>query len=132
MHTQNVNTAAQKSSERWGQNPEKRLACVIAEQKSYLTELCGVWNLQLSQKDEAEEVFNILMAMSKNVYDEGVTDWHCDKPLVSFAVFQPWLQAQAHAVRLYGTTGKAAWEDACKSLKDNMVFAVAMLTQESI
>ena len=57
MNTQNVNvkTATKESSERWGSDPEARLACVIAEQKSYLIELCGVWNLQLSQKGVVSE-----------------------------------------------------------------------------
>jgi len=131
MHTQNVNvkTAAQESTGRWGTDPKARLACVIAEQKSYLLELCQVWNLQLSEADEAEEVCNILCAMSKNVWDEGVLDWMRDKPLLSFHVVQPWLQAQAHAVRLYGETGLAAWTYANKSLKDCMNFEYAMLAQ---
>ncbi|MDH1321482.1 hypothetical protein N5C39_24255 [Enterobacter bugandensis] len=44
MNTQNVNvkTATKESSERWGSDPEARLACVIAEQKSFLLELCQV------------------------------------------------------------------------------------------
>lgn len=73
MNTQNVNvkTATKESSERWGSDPDARLACVIAEQKSFLLELCQVWNLQLSEDDEAEEVCNILCAMSKNVWNEA-------------------------------------------------------------
>lgn len=131
MHTQNVNvkTAAQESTGRWGTDPKVRLACVIAEQKSYLLELCQVWNQQLSEADEAEEVCNILCAMSKNVWDEGVLDWMRDKPLLSFHVVQPWLQAQAHAVRLYGETGLAAWAYANKSLKNCMNFEYAMLAE---
>ncbi|EJK1259025.1 ammonia monooxygenase [Salmonella enterica] len=129
MHTQNVKTAASESTGRWGLNPKKRLACVIAEQRSYLLELCQVWNLQLSEQDEAEEVCNILCAMSKNVWNEGVLDWHTDKPLLSFHIVQPWLQAKAHAVRLYGPTGLAAWAYASRSLKDSMAFEYAMLTQ---
>jgi len=129
MHTQNVKTAASESTGRWGLNPKKRLECVIAEQRSYLLELCQVWNLQLSESDEAEEVCNILCAMSKNVWNEAVMDWHTDKPLLSFHVVQPWLQAKAQAVRLYGETGKAAWAYANKSLKDCMAFEYAMLTQ---
>jgi len=131
MNTQNVNvkTATKESSERWGSDPEARLACVIAEQKSFLLELCQVWNLQLSEGDEAEEVCNILCAMSKNVWNEGVMDWHTDKPLLSFHIVQPWLQAKAQAVRLYGETGRAAWAYADKSLKDCMEFELAMLTQ---
>ncbi|ENZ9095840.1 ammonia monooxygenase [Enterobacter asburiae] len=131
MHTQNVNvkTAAQESTGRWGTDPKVRLACVIAEQKSYLLELCQVWNLQLSEADEAEEVCNILCAMSKNVWDEGVLNWMRDKPLLSFHVVQPWLQAQAHAVRLYGATGMAAWTYANKSLKNCMNFEYAMLAE---
>jgi hypothetical protein len=39
--------------------------------KSFLLELCQVWNLQLSEDDEAEEVCNILCAMSKNVWNEA-------------------------------------------------------------
>ncbi|HCR1909628.1 TPA: ammonia monooxygenase [Enterobacter kobei] len=129
MNTQNVNvkTATKESSERWGSDPEARLACVIAEQKSFLLELCQVWNLQLSEGDEAEEVCNILCAMSKNVWNEGVMDWHTDKPLLSFHIVQPWLQAQA--VRLYGETGRAAWAYADKSLKDCMAFECAMLCE---
>ncbi|HFL1539382.1 TPA: ammonia monooxygenase [Enterobacter asburiae] len=128
MNTQNVNvkTATKESSERWGSDPKARLACVIAEQKSYLLELCQVWNLQLSEADEAEEVCNILCAMSKNVWDEGVLDWMRDKPLLSFHVVQPWLQAKAHAVRLYGETGLAAWTYANQSLKNCMNFEYAM------
>lgn len=131
MNTQNVNvkTATKESSKRWGSDPKARLACVIAEQKSYLLELCQVWNLQLSEADEAEEVCNILCAMSKNVWDEGVLDWMRDKPLLSFHVVQPWLQAQAHAVRLYGENGLAAWTYANRSLKDCMNFEYAMLAE---
>ncbi|MGK3159969.1 ammonia monooxygenase [Enterobacter kobei] len=131
MNTQNVNvkTAAQESTGRWGTDPKARLACVIAEQKSYLLELCQVWNLQLSEADEAEEVCNILCAMSKNVWDEGVLDWMCDKPLLSFHVVQPWLQAKANAVRLYGENGLAAWTYANRSLKDCMNFEYAMLAE---
>ncbi|MGK3213212.1 ammonia monooxygenase [Enterobacter kobei] len=131
MNTQNVNvkTAAQESTRRWGTDPKARLACVIAEQKSYLLELCQVWNLQLSEADEAEEVCNILCAMSKNVWDEGVLDWMCDKPLLSFHVVQPWLQAKANAVRLYGENGLAAWTYANRSLKDCMNFEYAMLAE---
>lgn len=130
MHTQNVKTAAAESSGRWGTDPKARLACVIAEQRSYLLELCQVWNLQLSEGDEAEEVCNILCSMSKNVWNEGVLDWMRDKPLMSFHVVQPWLQARACAVRLYGKTGAAAWAYAKKSLKDCMIFEDAMLRQD--
>ncbi|MCS3490955.1 ammonia monooxygenase [Enterobacter sp. SLBN-59] len=131
MNTQNVNvkTATKESSERWGSDPEARLACVIAEQKSFLLELCQVWNLQLSEGEEAEEVCNILCAMSKNVWNEGVMDWHTDKPLLSFHIVQPWLQAKAQAVWLYGETGRAAWAYADKSLKDCMAFECAMLCE---
>lgn len=131
MNTQNVNvkTATKESTERWGNNPERRLACVIAEQKSYLLELCQVWNLQLTEENEAEEVCNILCAMSKNVWYEGVLDWMRDKPLLSFHVVQPWLQAKAYAVRLYGKTGLEAWAYANQSLKDCMSFEYAMLTE---
>ncbi|MEG6139011.1 ammonia monooxygenase [Enterobacter kobei] len=127
MNTQNVNvkTATKESSERWGSDPKARLACVIAEQKSYLLELCQVWNLQQSEADEAEEV----CAMSKNVWDEGVLDWMRDKPLLLFHVVQPWLQAKAHAVRLYGENGLAAWTYANRSLKDCMNFEYAMLAE---
>lgn len=77
MNTQNVSIkiAAQKSSERWGSDPKARLDCVIAEQRSYLAQLCQVWNLQLSQKDEAEEVLRLLSLMSDNVHKEGVLCW---------------------------------------------------------
>ncbi|WP_230354322.1 ammonia monooxygenase [Lelliottia sp. WAP21] len=118
MHTQNVNIAASESTGRWGTDPKARQSCVIAEQRSYLLELCQVWNLQLSEDDEAEEVCNILCAMSKNVWDKGVMDWHTSKPLLSFHIVQPWLEAKACAVRLYGETGLAAWTYANKSLKD--------------
>ncbi|MGS2875662.1 hypothetical protein [Enterobacter huaxiensis] len=40
MHTQNVKTAASESTGRWGLNPKIRQACVIAEQRTYLLELC--------------------------------------------------------------------------------------------
>lgn len=126
MHTQNVKTAAAESSGRWGKDPKTRLACVIAEQRSYLLELCQVWNLQLSEENEAEDICNILCAMSKNVWNEGVLDWMRDKPLMSFHVVQPWLQAKAHAVRLYGATGLAAWTFANQSLKDCLKFEDAM------
>lgn len=131
MHTQNVNTAASESTGRWGSDPKNRLACVIAEQRSYLTELCQVWNLQLSEDDEAEEVCNILCAMSKNVWDEGVMNWHTSKPLLSFHIVQPWLQAKAQAVRLYGETGRAAWAYANRSLKDCLAFESAMIRMDA-
>lgn len=132
MNTQNVNvkTATKESSERWGATPKTRLACVIAEQRSYLNELCQVWNLQLSQKDEAEEVLRLLSLMSDNVHKEGVLCWERSYPLVSFHVVQPWLQAKNHAIRLYGMIGREAWEIARKDLRDNINFAQAMLDVE--
>lgn len=104
MNTQNVNvkTATKESSERWGSDPKARLACVIAEQKSYLAELCGVCNLQLSQHDEAEEILRLLSLMSDNIHREGVLCWERSYPLVSFHVVQPWLQAKDHVIRLTG------------------------------
>lgn len=132
MNTQNVNvkTATKESSERWGVNPKTRLACVIAEQRSYLDELCQVWNLQLSQKDEAEEVLRLLSLMSDNVHKEGVLCWERSYPLVSFHVVQPWLQAKNHAIRLYGVIGREAWEIARNDLRNNINFAQAMLDVE--
>lgn len=100
MHTQNVKTAAAESSGRWGTDLKTRLACVIAEQRSYLLELCQVWNLQLSLKDEAEEILRLLSLMSDNVHKEGVLCWERSYPLVTFHVVQPWLQAKDHAIRL--------------------------------
>ncbi|EAT6619988.1 MULTISPECIES: hypothetical protein [Enterobacteriaceae] len=133
MNTQNVNvkTATKESSERWGSDPKARLACVIAEQKSYLIELCGVWNLQLSQKDEAEEILRLLSLMSDNVHREGVLCWERSYPLVSFHVVQPWLQAKDHAIRLYGVIGREAWDIARKDLCNNINFAQAMLRLEA-
>ncbi|EBB6210407.1 MULTISPECIES: ammonia monooxygenase [unclassified Salmonella] len=132
MNTQNVRvkTATKESSERWGANPKARLACVIAEQRSYLAELCQVWNLQLSQKDEAEEVMRLLSLMSDNVHKEGVLCWERSYPLVSFQVVQPWLQAKAHAIRLYGVIGREAWDIARNDLRNNIRFAQAMLETE--
>ncbi|WP_016589769.1 hypothetical protein [Yersinia pestis] len=129
MNTQNVNvkTATKESSERWGSDPKVRLACVIAEQKSYLIELCGVWNLQL----EAEEILRLLSLMSDNVHREGVLCWERSYPLVSFHVVQPWLQAQDHAIRLYGVIGREAWDIARKDLCNNINFAQAMLRLEA-
>ncbi|HDT4320180.1 TPA: ammonia monooxygenase, partial [Klebsiella aerogenes] len=112
-----------------GTDPKTRLTCVIAEQKSYLDELCGIKALQLDQHEEAEEVCNILCAMSKNIWYEGVIDWMREKPLLSFHVVQPWLQAKAHAARLYGETGQEAWAYADKSLKNCMIFELAMLAE---
>lgn len=133
MNTQNVNvkTATKESSERWGSDPKARQACVIAEQKSYLIELCGVWNLQLSQKDEAEEILRLLSLMSDNVHREGVLCWERSYPLVSFHVVQPWLQAKDHAIRLYGVIGREAWDIARKDLCNNINFAQAMLHLEA-
>lgn len=129
MHTQNVKTAAAESSGRWGTDPKARLACVIAEQRSYLLELYQVWNLQLSQKDEAEEILRLLCLMSDNVHKEGVVCWERSYPLVSFHVVQPWLQAKDHAIRLYGVIGREAWDIARKDLCNNIHFAHAMLRQ---
>ena len=133
MNTLNVNvkTATKESSERWGSDPEARLACVIAEQKSYLIELCGVWNLQLSQKDEAEEILRLLSLMSDNVHKEGVLCWERSYPLVSFHVVQPWLQAKDHAIRLYGVIGREAWDIARKDLCNNINFAQSILRLEA-
>ena len=127
MHTQNIKTAASESTGRWGSDPKARLACVIAEQRSYLLELCQVWNLQLSQKDEAEEVLRLLCLMGDNIHKEGVLCWERSYPLVSFQVAQPWLQAKNHAIRLYGVTGREAWDIAHKDLRNNINFAQAML-----
>ncbi|HEO1574352.1 ammonia monooxygenase [Klebsiella aerogenes] len=132
MNTQNVNvkTATKESSERWRADPKARLACVIAEQKSHLLELCQVRNLQLSQKDEAEEVLRLLSLMGDNVHKEGVLCWERSYPLVSFYVMQPWLQVKDHAIRLYGVIGREAWDIARKDLCNNINFAQAMLKIE--
>ncbi|WP_368766502.1 ammonia monooxygenase, partial [Klebsiella aerogenes] len=131
MSTQNdsVKAATRESAKRWGTDPKARQACVIAEQKAYLAELCGIKEIQLTEYEEAEEISDILCAMSKNVWYEGVLDWMREKPLLSFHVVQPWLQAKAYAVQLYGETGLAAWTYADKSLKDNMIFERAMLAE---
>lgn len=131
MHTQNINTAASESTGRWGSDPKARLVCVIAEQCSYLLELCQVWNLQLSQKEKAEEVLRLLSLMGDNIHKEGVLCWERSYPLVSFHVVQPWLQAKNHAIRLYGVTGREAWEIAHKDLRNNINFAQAMLEVEA-
>jgi hypothetical protein len=133
MNTQNVNvkTATKESSERWGTDPKARLACVIAEQRAYLLEFCQIWNLQLSQKDEAEEVLRLLSLMSDNIHKEGVLCRERSYPLVSFHVAQPWLQAKAHAIRLYGVIGREAWEIAHKDLCNNISFAQAMQKLEA-
>lgn len=96
MSTQNdsVKAATRESAKRWGTDPKARLACVIAEQKAYLAELCGIKEIQLTEHEEAEEISDILCAMSKNVWYEGVLDWMREKPLLSFHVVQPWLQAK--------------------------------------
>lgn len=117
MNSQNVNTAASESSERWGENPATRLACFIIEQEFLLGELCGLVNRHLEEQEQAEEVFNILNSMSNNVFSEGVLCWERPKPLISLAVVKPWLQAKEHAIRLYGTTGQNAWEYSRKSLE---------------
>jgi hypothetical protein len=130
MNTQNVKTAASESTERWGANPIARLACVIAEQKSYLNELCGLWNLQMPEEDEAIEIDRLLRCMSNNVLDEGVISWHVSGPLLSYPVLQPWLQAKAQAERLYGETGRTLWKSAHKELKRNMLAAIAMYRED--
>ncbi|WP_395306061.1 ammonia monooxygenase [Enterobacter sp. ECC-019] len=133
MNTQNVNvkTATKESTKRWGTDPKARLACVIAEQKSYLAELCGVCNLQLSQHDEAEEILRLLSLMSDNIHREGVLCWERSYPLVSFHVVQPWLQAQAHVIRLYGFIGQKAWDIAHKDLCNNINLAQSLLRLEA-
>ena len=114
-----------------GDRPESASGCVNAEQTSYLAELCGVWNLKLSQKDEAEEILRLISLMSDNVHREGVLCWERSYPLVSFHVVQPWLQAKDHAIRLYGVIGREAWEIARKDLCNNINFAQAMLRLEA-
>lgn len=130
MNTENFKTAAAESSKRWGGDPKARLICVIAEQKSYLAELYGVLNLQLTEDDKAEEILNILCAMSKNIWFDGVIDWMRDKPLLSFHVVQPWLQAKTVAERLYGEIGIAAWAYANQDLTACMAFEEAMIRED--
>lgn len=93
MNTQNVNvkTATKESSERWGSDPKARLACVIAEQRSYLAELCQVWNLQLSEKDEAEEVLRLLSLMSDNVHKEAALISILLRPIWRLFSFPCWV-----------------------------------------
>ncbi|HBZ7670109.1 ammonia monooxygenase [Klebsiella variicola] len=133
MNTQNVNvkTATKESSERWGSDPKARLACVIAEQKSYLAELCGLVDLHLSQKDEADQVLGLLSLMTDNVLQEGVLCWYRSYPLVSFHVAQPLLQARDHAIRLYGIIGREACDIVLKDLRNNINFAQALLRLEA-
>lgn len=83
MNTQNVKvkTATKESSERWGSDPKARLDCVIAEQRSYLAELCQVWNLQLNQEDEAEYGVGIasLLFLYSGVHTGGSLQKAIDK-----------------------------------------------------
>ncbi len=74
-------------------------------QHTLLLRLCGVWNLQLPEREEEEEISNILLAMVENVQFYGVLDWSCKKPLVAWPVVCVWIQAQKQAVRLYGKAG---------------------------
>ncbi|ENV0141447.1 TPA: hypothetical protein ACGEPX_002879 [Salmonella enterica] len=53
--------------------------------------------------------------------------WERSYPLVSFHVVQPWLQAKAHSICLYGVIGREAWEIARNDLRNNINFAQAML-----
>lgn len=128
MNTHNVNTATKESSERWDIN---RLNRAIAYQKSLLSELCCLRNEKLTEKDEAEIMFGILDLMSENILRAGVSRWAESRPLVSLPVAQPWLQAKAHAIRLYGDTGAVAWEHSRKNIKDQMEFERGMLEMEA-
>lgn len=130
MNTQNINTAASESTERWGNNPERRLACVIAEQKSYLNELCSLWNLQMPEEEEVTEIDRLLRCMSNNVLDEGVISWQVSGPLLSYPVLQPWLQAKAQAEHWYGETGRTLWAASHQALLHNMRAAIAMYRED--
>ncbi|QHM74041.1 ammonia monooxygenase [Mixta intestinalis] len=130
MNTQNVKvkTATKESTERWDENP---LSGVIAEQKLFLTEVCGLWNLQLEGAALEKELSRILVAMSVNILKYGVLCWFRPAPLISLPVVQPWLQAKSQVIRLYGVCGREAWELSRKRLIEEMDLARSLLTLEA-
>lgn len=117
MCTQNVNdnTATRKTPERCSQ---AKLYHVIAEQQSLLLRLAGLWNLELPEEEEEEEVSMLVLQLAENVRLFGVTDWACKKPKVLWDIACFWIQAQKMAISLYDLKGVRAVEYARGELAD--------------
>lgn len=92
MHTQNVNinTATRKTPERCDQ---LIISSIIAEQKSLIFRLAGVWVLQLPPEEEEEEISMLVLQLAENVLLYGVTDWSRKKPMILWGVACFWIQA---------------------------------------
>ncbi|AVF38067.1 ammonia monooxygenase [Rahnella sikkimica] len=119
MHTHNVNikTAARKTPERYSQ---VKFLAVIAEQQSFLMRLVNLWNLQLPQEEQEEEVSMLLMQLAENVLLHGVLDWSPKKPLISWDIACFWIQGQKFALSLYEQGGARAVDYARKDLADSL------------
>lgn len=119
MHTQNVNinTATRKTPERCDQ---LIISSIIAEQKSLIFRLAGVWVLQLPPEEEEEEISMLVLQLAENVLLYGVTDWSRKKPLILWGVACFWIQAQKIALDAYGEAGVRAVEYARSDLADRL------------
>lgn len=119
MHTQNVNvkTAARKTPERYSQ---VKFHAVIAEQQSFLMRLVNLWNLQLPDEEQEEEISMLLLQLAENVLLHGVMDWSCNKPLVSWDIACFWIQGQKFALSLYEQGGARAVNYARNDLADRL------------
>lgn len=119
MNTQNVNvkTATKESSERWVEN---RMRHAINEQKSLLARLEELKSTRMMADERAEQVLGTLLRMAENVIYPGMNSGNDGALCVNFNVAQPWLQAKDKAAALFGENGTAAWEIACKRIKDAM------------
>lgn len=119
MHTQNVNgnTATRKTPERCGQD---EISLIFAVQHSLFSQLAGLWNLQLTQEEEENEIRSLIDQLAENVLIYGVTDWSYKKPLVSWDVAYFWIQAQKIAVNVYGHIGAGAVEYARRDMADRL------------
>jgi hypothetical protein len=124
MHTQNVNTAAQERSERWGKNQPDD---IVTQQRALFTQLAGVRNLQLTLEAEAQEVCRLLRALADNAFSIAVMEDSRIHPLTAKQVIQYWLDAKKLAVHLYAGTGAGAWECVRNKLEEDITFARELL-----
>ena len=116
-HNFNVKTAARKTPERYSQ---VKFLAVIAEQQSLLMRLVNLWNLQLPDEEQEEEVSMLLLQLAENVLLHGVLDWSPKKPRISWDIACFWILGQKFALSLYEQEGARAVEYARGELADRL------------
>jgi len=113
MNTQNIKTAATKTTETWAEGQDTDgLDPALAQSLDYLRSLKSE---SMTESERFELLTGTLMNMAKEVCDT-VTDWSRPRPMIPLASFKAWIEA-AHIAHGYPDgMGDAAWGYASSEL----------------